>query len=439
MKAGIGITLAATVLAWLFVAASPAAAGVRYASPSGTPSLACSSSAPCDLQSAVEMASDGDEVVVNPGSYAESDELDVSAAILVRGQAGDASPVVVSTAATAVKVTSPGALIRGLTIVHSGSADALLLDAGFGQQLTVRSSGTEFACDVLGATLRDSFCISSGTGGRGVGMSAAGTTDYTYLRNVTAVATGPSSEGLRVEASIGGVAKLTGYNVIARGAGVDIISKANDSAFAEINLDHSNYASRSVIGTKSFAPAPGVAFNQTDPPLFVDAANGNFHEADESPTIDHGTQTFGWSSEDVDGQTRVQLYGIDIGADEYVLQSVPGDLNPPDTKIIRGPAARTSHHRAKFKFGTTEPAGATIMCSLDGAAYKPCESPKGYRVKPGVHTFRVYSIDAAGNVDPTPDHQSWRVKRKRAGGGGGDGGLGGGGGGAETDALAAAT
>jgi hypothetical protein len=267
-------------------------------------------------------------------------------------------------------------------------------------------------------------------------LRVAGSAEYTYLRNITAAASGTASAGLSAEASTGGVASVTGYNVIAKGAGVDIVSQSDGSALATMNLDHSNYATRSLIGPFSFAPAPGVAFNQTDPPLFVDEAHGNYHEADESPTIDRGTLSAGSSDEDVDGEPRFQGFYIDIGADEYVPGPVPTDLNPPDTKIIRGPAARTRHHRAKFKFGTTEPAGATLMCSLDGAAYKACESPKGYRVKPGKHTFRVYSIDAAGNVDPTPDQQSWRVKRK--GGGGDHGGLGGGGGGAETDALAAA-
>ena len=434
MKAG--VTLATAVVASLVVAAPPAVASVRYASPSGSPSAACSP-APCDLQTAVESAADGDEVLINPGTYPESDELDISAAILVRA-AGGAAPVVVSTAATAVNVTSPGVLLRGLTIVHSGSADALLLDAGFGQQLTVRSSGPRFACDIRGATLRDSFCISTGPGGRGAGMSLAGTTDFTYLRNVTAVASGAASAGLSVEGSAGGAASVTGYNVIAAGSGVDIISQSDSTALASIDLDHSNFATRSTIGSYSFAPAPGLASNQTEPPLFVDAANGNYHEADESPTIERGTLSAGLSSEDVDGEPRFQGFNIDIGADEYVPGPQPADVNPPDTKILDGPVGRTSHHRARFKFGTSEPAGATIMCSLDGAAYKPCESPKGYRVKPGAHTFRVYSIDAAGNVDPTPDQQSWRVKRKRAGGGGGDGGLGGGGAGAETDALAGA-
>ena len=119
MKAG--VTLATIVLASLLVAASPATASVRYASPSGSPSSPACSPAPCDLQTAVESAADGDEVVVDPGTYVESDELDVSAAILVRGDRRATLHRSWSRRRRPPsRVTSPGALLRGLTVVHSG-------------------------------------------------------------------------------------------------------------------------------------------------------------------------------------------------------------------------------------------------------------------------------------------------------------------------------
>ena len=33
----------------------------------------------------------------------------------------------------------------------------------------------------------------------------------------------------------------------------------------------------------------------------------------------------------------------------------------------------------------------------------------------GTHTFQVRATDAAGNVDPTPATQSWKVKKKKKG------------------------
>ena len=52
-----------------------------------------------------------------------------------------------------------------------------------------------------------------------------------------------------------------------------------------------------------------------------------------------------------------------------------------------------------------ERGGSTFQCSLDSTtAYTACSSPKDYSgLAPGSHTFRVRAIDAAGNVDATPD------------------------------------
>ena len=81
--------------------------------------------------------------------------------------------------------------------------------------------------------------------------------------------------------------------------------------------------------------------------------------------------------------------------------------------ILKQPEPRSSRRLSKFKFGTTEPAGAAFMCSIDGRAFSRCISPKKFRVKRGKrHSFAVYSIDAAGNADLTPDVYSWKVRAK---------------------------
>ncbi len=408
MKAGAALAAIATVS---LAASASASADVRYASPGGS-GVACSTNAPCDLQVAVESAVGGDEVVVLPGSYGETDQLDVSASILVHGQAGAPSPLVVSSAPTGVSVTGAGALVRRLHIVHVGIGDALFLDAGIAEQVVAQTGSSQFACQVRGATLRDSICWSTGTAGSAAGMTVGSAFEQSVLRNVTAIGEGAGARGIEAEASGGGLADLRAVNVIAKGAGVDVEATSNAGSGANVDLDHSNFATLSLVGANSFATAPGTAYNQTDPPLFVNAAAGDFHEGPESPTIERGGYWSGVGSEDVDGEPRVQGYGVDIGADEYVVGPPPPDVNPPETKILKGPEKRSKHHLAKFKFGTSEPAGAILMCSVDDVPYKPCESPKGYRVGIGKHVFRVFSIDASGNVDPTPDSRTWRVKRK---------------------------
>jgi hypothetical protein len=55
-------------------------------------------------------------------------------------------------------------------------------------------------------------------------------------------------------------------------------------------------------------------------------------------------------------------------------------------------------------------AGSTFQCSLNGAAFAGCTTPANYTgLAVGNHTFQVRAIDAAGNVDPTPAGHAWTV------------------------------
>jgi hypothetical protein len=89
----------------------------------------------------------------------------------------------------------------------------------------------------------------------------------------------------------------------------------------------------------------------------------------------------------------------------------PGDVDPPETKIVRGPRRRTHSRTARFEFSADE-AGSTFECRLDNHDYAPCAAKLEKRVKAGKrHRFQVRAIDAAGNVDPTPAIRTWRVLR----------------------------
>ena len=79
-------------------------------------------------------------------------------------------------------------------------------------------------------------------------------------------------------------------------------------------------------------------------------------------------------------------------------------------RVDHGGAAVVHHRRpsASFSFTSNE-AGATFACSLDGGAFAPCASPVSYRrSRSATHDFVVRATDAAGNVGPTDDHQ-WTV------------------------------
>jgi hypothetical protein len=85
------------------------------------------------------------------------------------------------------------------------------------------------------------------------------------------------------------------------------------------------------------------------------------------------------------------------------------DLGPPETTITAAPADPTDATEAVFAFSASE-AGSTFECSLDGASFAACPTPKAYSaLAEGPHTFAVRATDAAGNVDATPASHAWRV------------------------------
>ena len=74
------------------------------------------------------------------------------------------------------------------------------------------------------------------------------------------------------------------------------------------------------------------------------------------------------------------------------------DLVPPETTIDSGPSGLTNNGSPGFAFSSSEPAGASFECALDGAPFEGCSSPKSYSdLADGEHTFGVRATDAAGN------------------------------------------
>jgi hypothetical protein len=74
---------------------------------------------------------------------------------------------------------------------------------------------------------------------------------------------------------------------------------------------------------------------------------------------------------------------------------------PPPT-ITSGPPPVTNQTSARFTFTDTR-SGVTFLCSLDGAAYSSCASPKVYPgpLASGFHTFAVKAQNANGTSQPT--------------------------------------
>jgi Ca2+-binding RTX toxin-like protein len=91
------------------------------------------------------------------------------------------------------------------------------------------------------------------------------------------------------------------------------------------------------------------------------------------------------------------------------------DLRPPQTRLTAHPPARlrtrTKWRRIAFRFTSSE-ARSSFRCKLDSRPFRPCASPRAYRVKAGAHAFRVFAIDRAGNRDATPAVFRFRLLRR---------------------------
>lgn len=90
------------------------------------------------------------------------------------------------------------------------------------------------------------------------------------------------------------------------------------------------------------------------------------------------------------------------------------DRTPPATHIRHRPAgllfAFGPRRGIVFSFLASE-AGARFRCRLDRQPFRPCRSPRAYRVAPGRHVFRVFAVDAAGNRDRSPALARFSVRR----------------------------
>ncbi|MDX6581049.1 MAG: large repetitive protein, partial [Solirubrobacterales bacterium] len=90
------------------------------------------------------------------------------------------------------------------------------------------------------------------------------------------------------------------------------------------------------------------------------------------------------------------------------------DATAPHGTITKGPKkkVKTTHRKVKvtFKFTSPEP-GVVFLCSMDGVAATPCDSPKTYKVGTGEHRFVLLTADAHDNIDLAGDSRVFKVKR----------------------------
>ena len=144
--------------------------------------------------------------------------------------------------------------------------------------------------------------------------------------------------------------------------------------------------------------------NETGSTFTCSLDNAGFAACDSPKTytgLSQGAHTFQVRATDAAGNTD----------DSPASHGWTVDTAAPQTSIgSGGPAATTTSTSASFSFTASE-TGSTFQCSLDGAAFAACTSPKAHTgLALGAHEFRVRAIDAAGNADDSPATHNWTVQ-----------------------------
>ena len=93
-------------------------------------------------------------------------------------------------------------------------------------------------------------------------------------------------------------------------------------------------------------------------------------------------------------------------------RTVKVDKTEPSTALESGPSGGSRSGTAQLAFSGSDALSgvARFECSLDGAAFAACTSPRRLdNLADGDHAFRVRAVDVAGNVDGTPETRVWTV------------------------------
>jgi large repetitive protein len=166
------------------------------------------------------------------------------------------------------------------------------------------------------------------------------------------------------------------------------------------------------------SPVDGSTITSSTVTLSGTADAGSFVEIFEGETFLGGSTATG------SGTWTKSFLGVADGSYTYVAKAgdfagnhsgpsnsvtVTVDTVAPNTSVDSGPTGSTNATSATLVFSSND-AGASFACRLDGAAFTSCTSPVAYTgLAAGSHTFEVRATDAAGNTDPTPAARTWTV------------------------------
>src|SRR4051812_9690065 len=178
--------LVLTVTIASFGALAPAAnAAVRFASPDGAGAAPCAEAAPCNINSAISGAADGDEVVLASGTYDAAHGVPVQGIdvantqdnLLIHGRPGQPRPVISFSDGSepVVEVLGTGTTIRDVRLEALAANEIGLHAPGGGTfdrvQILASGNGGVGALLLGASVLRSSIVRATGTSATAVRVS----------------------------------------------------------------------------------------------------------------------------------------------------------------------------------------------------------------------------------------------------------------------------
>ena len=170
-----------------------------------------------------------------------------------------------------------GARVADLTINQSGGLYGLNVFASnvLVQRVEVHTSAPIACTAGISGLARDLLCVTTAANGVALDDSWGSGTFALTLRNVTAIATGPGSYGIRADASGNDTnLDISARNVIASGVTADIRStEVGTNSESDVLLSNSNYDKIEEGGGGNVSNVGSVSSNQTAVPVFADATS----------------------------------------------------------------------------------------------------------------------------------------------------------------------
>ena len=301
-----------------------------YVSPSGshhapydTPGKAAT-----NIQSAVNIATNtGDIVMVLDGTYLVTTPVSVMSAITILSENGPNSTIVNGSGTThCFELADVNCIVSGLTITNgynsgngggiacANSIVPIITNCVISGNTSTSSGGGVFGGTIFHSTIRDNVAASQG-GGIYSAPSPTPVYDSLIVGNVVSNDYGGGVEnGILYNCTVVG-------NTAPDAGGADTCTIYNSIIYSNTALVNGDVAYSALDSSCVEMVGDGVSGNYiTLYPKFSDFSAGDYRLQADSPCIDTGnTNSYTLNATDLDGNSRIRGFLVDIGAYEFQL------------------------------------------------------------------------------------------------------------------------